>query len=271
MRQYTAQDADAFTKAEEQLSKNGLDKWTQEGMQRNADLIDQFFQANPTLPVTLQNIYRAVETRKSEFAWLSQAQINWYETAQNTPELANQLASFLAGQKRLVSNGDQLFENLVLLFNEINAHPQPIAHAEDRIAHRPGKKLHYVQAPRKEMGTITEAARNDDHSPFLGSDLVKNADGSYRTKSPAEQRRDMEAAENLKSQAQTTTSLSASDQQWNSMALDALNDGRNHAERDQLKRVYDQRVGVGASPREIYEAVNQTRNALKRQREQMPA
>src|SRR5712691_6123045 len=97
-RNYTAQEAEQFTKADEQLRKNGLDSWTTEGTQTNADLIDQFFQANPTVPVTVTNIYRAVEERKSEFVWLSSAAAEWYQTAQNNSELANQLAAHLAGK-----------------------------------------------------------------------------------------------------------------------------------------------------------------------------
>ncbi len=278
MRQYTAQDAEAFTKAEEQLSKNGLDKWTQEGTQRNADLIDQFFKANLTLPVTLQNIYRAVEERKSEFAWLSQAQVKWYETAQHNPELGNQLAAHLATQGsrpgQLVSDGDSLFENLTLLFTEINsrresASPQAIANAENRIANRPQKQLIRISQPRR-TEPVSRAAKEDDSTSanWLGSDLVKNADGSFRSKTPAEQRADREAAENAK-QTQTATALSESDQQWRSMALDACNYG-THSQQAQIRQVFDQYKDT-TSWREVYDRVNQTRNTLKRQREQMPA
>src|SRR5258708_39994285 len=98
-RNYTAQEAEQFTKADEQLRKNGLDSWTAEGTQANADLIDQFFQANPTVPVTVANIYKAVEQRKSEFVWLSAAAAEWYQTAQQNPYLANQLAAYLAGRR----------------------------------------------------------------------------------------------------------------------------------------------------------------------------
>jgi hypothetical protein len=290
MRQYTAQDAEAFTTAEEQLSKNGLDKWTQEGMQRNAELIDQFFQANPTLPVTLQNIYRAVETRKTEFVWLSQAQADWYQAAQQNRELANQLAAYLDthGGKpgQLVNDGDQLFENLVALFNEIHsrheqATSQTISAAQNRIenhrsmahANGRGKQLRRVPIPRRTepISPAAKAYEGVTSRNWLGEGMVKNSDGSYRSKTPQEQARDREAAEAAKSQAQTqAATLSASDQQWRSMAQEARNYG-THSDQAQIREVYAQQVASGASWREVYDRVNEVRSAIKRRREMLPA
>ena len=143
-RQYTDADARHFEEAEKQLAANRLDV-KGPGATRNLYLIDDFFQKNRSIPVTLKNIYKAVEQRKNEFAWLSPAEAEWYQTAQQNLELGNQLAAHLARQGqvgRLVNDGDQLFENLTLLFKEIHSRresvsSQTITAAEDRIAHRP--------------------------------------------------------------------------------------------------------------------------------------
>src|SRR5258708_21520196 len=181
---YTAQDAEQFEKAEEQLRKNGFDAWTPEGSQHNAGLVDEYFQANPAVPVNVQNIFKCIEARKQGFKWISLAQVKWYETAQKNLDLANQLAEHLATHGgrpgQLANAADELFANLVLLVNEINTHPQPIAHAENRIAHRPGKHLQYVPQPRR-TEPVSPAALADDEQPFLGSDLVKMPDGSFRS------------------------------------------------------------------------------------------
>src|SRR6266480_414593 len=139
-REVTAQDAQQINAAVKQLQGNGFDVWTADGIQHNADLLDEYFQANPGLPVTVANVFKAVEARK-DFKWLPQAQADWYETSKQNPELGNQLAAHLAthGQVgRLVNSGDELFQNLTLLFTEINSRreavsPHTIANAEDRI------------------------------------------------------------------------------------------------------------------------------------------
>ena len=266
-RQYTDADTKQFDEAEKHLAGNRLDV-RGPGAARNIDLIDDFFQNNRGIPVTVQNIYKAVEQRKNEFVWLSPAEAEWYQTSQQNPELANQLAGHLATQGqigRLVNDGDQLFENLTLLFKEIHsrresASPYTIAGAEDRIAHRPGRQLHRVPKPRR-TEPVSRAAKADDGSPFLGRDLVKQADGSYRSKTPAEQRRDMEAAERAKSQVQTTP-LDASERAWKSMADGLLRDG-THSQQVRVKAVYDQELLQGSSWRKIYEACKREVNLSK--------
>ena len=118
--------------------------------------------------------------------------------------------------------------------------------------HAARRPLRFVLAPRREMGTITEAARNDDGSPFLGRDLVKQSDGSFRSKTPAEQRRDMEAAERAKSSQQTPT-LDASEQAWKNLADGLLHDG-THSQQARTRAVYDGEVNQGSGWRKVYEA-----------------
>jgi hypothetical protein len=265
---YTAEEGLQFEKAEAELGKNGFDKWTQEGSQRNADLIDQFFQANPTLPVTLQNIYRAVEARKTEFVWLSQARVNWYETAKKNPQLANQLAADLATQGgkpgKLVNDGDQLFENLVLLFNELHSHPQPMAHAIDRISHRPGQQLHYVPQPRRSE-PVSRAAKEDNGEPFVTSGLSKQKDGSLG-KSPADYAREArERSEKNNPSPSQTPALDASEQTWKYMAEQLLLDG-THSQQSRVRAVYDREQGNGGGWRRVYEACKREANLYRNSR-----
>src|SRR6266481_4044768 len=142
MREFTQSEAQQIYEAEKGLRESGLD--VDHGhAEHNASLILQHFQQNPALPVTVQSIYTFVEKNKSQFVWLTPAQREWYKIAQQNPELGNQLAAHLATQGarpgQLENSGDLLFENLVLLFNEINsrresASPQTIAAASNRIA-----------------------------------------------------------------------------------------------------------------------------------------
>jgi hypothetical protein len=271
-REYTAQEAEQFTKAEEQLRRNGLDSWTQKGIQANADLIDQFFQANPTVPVTVANIYKAVEKRKSEFAWLTPPQTEWYLTAQKNPELANQLAGYLASTSgrpgALAKDGDDLFVNLLLMFTELHARretvsSQTIASAENRIANRAGKQLARVPAPRR-TEPISPAAKADDGSPFLGGDMAKNADGSYRSKTYAEQKAEREAAERAKS---TPAPAQREPDAWESLCDQLKNYGTHHSQRAAMQETFDRGVANGKSFREIYAELT----SLKKQYEFSPA
>src|SRR5260221_24397 len=124
VRQYTQADEQQFKEAGKGLESNRLDLLGP-GAEHNLNLIDQFFQKNRNVPVTIQNVYRAVEERKNEFKWLSVAEAEWYQTAQQSLELGNQLAAHLATQGhrpgQLVNHGDLLFENLTLLFKEIHS------------------------------------------------------------------------------------------------------------------------------------------------------
>jgi len=257
-REYTAQDAEQLNKAQEQLNKNGFDSWTADGIQRNAALFDEYFNANPGLPVTVANVFKAVEARKQEFKWLPQAKADWYQTTQQNPDLANQLSALLDthGQVgRLVNSGDELFANLTLLFTELHSRretvsPQTIANAEDRISHRPGKQLIRVAQPRR-TEPVSRAAKDSpgtDSSNWLGT-MVKTPEG-YRSKTVHEQKRDREAAEAAKAQTQTSA-LDASEQGWKRMADDLLQDG-THSQQARVRAVYDQEQGNGW--RRVYEA-----------------
>src|SRR5258708_7304066 len=168
-RELTAQDAQQIDAAAKQLRENGFDTWTPEGVEHNANLLDEYFQQN-RIPVTVANVFKAVEAKKQDFKWLSPAQAEWYKTAQQNPELGNYLAAHVAARGgrpgQLVNEGEELFENLILLFTEIqgrreSASPQTIANAENRILNRPGRQLRRVQQPRR-TEPVSAAAKADD-------------------------------------------------------------------------------------------------------------
>jgi hypothetical protein len=233
-RQYTAADAKQFDEAEKQLAANRLDV-KGPGATHNLDLIDEFFQTNRAVPVTLQNIYKAVEQRKNEFIWLSPAEAEWYRTALQNLELANQLAAYLSTQGqvgRLVNDGDQLFENLTLLFKEIHSRresvsSQTIAAAEDRIAHRPERQLHRVPQPRR-TEPQSAAAKADDGVPFLGRNL-NEPEWVRRSR----ERSEREAAERAK-QPGAAASVTVREVQRRAEELR----GNTHSETEQLKKIF---------------------------------
>src|ERR1700730_2797234 len=124
-RQYSDVDGKQFDEAEKQLAANRLDV-KGPGASHNLDLIDGFFQKNRSVPVSVVNIFRAVEERKTEFKWLSPSQADWYQLAQESPDRANQLAAWLTtqGQRpgQLMNRGDELFVNLSLLFAKLHGY-----------------------------------------------------------------------------------------------------------------------------------------------------
>jgi hypothetical protein len=195
--------------------------------------------------------------------------------AAENPAAAQQLVDWLNTQGKkpgqLVNTGDEAYVNLTLLLLTLRGYditPARIQDAENRIQSKPGRKLHYVQQQRltveeaKQAKPRTSAAKADDGTPFLGSDLVADGHGGYRTKTFHEQKRDREAAEQAKlnSQSQTST-LDASEQTWKSMADDLLRDG-THSQQARVREVYDRELGQG-SFRHVYEACKKEVNAYK--------
>jgi hypothetical protein len=273
---YNIQDGQQMDKAEQELRAKGLN----EPSERFVDIIDGYFQANRNISVTAEAIVKLVEAQPG-LNWFSAAQLEYNNIAAQNPQAAAQLAAWLNthGGKpgQLVHAGDAAYENLTLLLVALQGRevsPTTIAQAEIRIANRPGKQLRRVPVPRR-TEPVSAAAKEDDSTSrnWLGRDMVPDGRGGFRTKTYAEQARDREAAEAAKSQAQTQTQaagLSAADQQWRSMAQEALRYG-THGEQAQITRVYDRHIGAGSSWRQVYEAVNAVRNQLKNKKEMLPA
>jgi hypothetical protein len=274
-RLYSKADEQELEKAGKALGENRLD-FVGSGAQKNIDLIDEIFQADRNLQVTAANIYAAVEKRKTEFVWLTPAQHDWYKSAQQNPDLANQVATYLASTSgrpgALAKNGEDLFVNLFLLFMELqnrreSVSAQTIFGAEDRIAHRPGPQLRRISQPRR-TEPVSAAAKNDDGAPFLGTGLTKQKDGSLG-KSPADYARERAAAQEAANpKPQSATQLSTSDQAWKKLALEATQFG-THSDQAQIRKLYDQLVSQGAEWRQVFDECARLRDVFKRRREQM--
>jgi hypothetical protein len=260
-RVYTEADGEQFSQAEKALAEVNFDVQSQ----HNVALIDEFFQRNRHILVSTETIYRAIRERQSEFTYLTPAQ----QASRQNPDLAIALQTYLASQGRpgQLVNDD---ENFLLLFTELqsrreSASTQTIANAENRIANRPGKQLHRVPKPRR-TEPISRAAKEDDGTnPFSTAGLVKQADGSYRSKTFAEQKRDAEAAEAAAAAKAATKSTgpSAEDAAWKRMANECLRYG-THGQQAAIKQVFDQAVESGAEWRRVFEACNELVKTYKR-------
>ena len=167
-REYTAQEIEQVNVAEQQLRARGLD----EGTQRIVDLLDAYFQSNPSIPVTVATVAKLVEAQQG-LKWLSAAELEYRRIAAENPTAAQQLADWLAKQGKpgtLVNTGDQLFMNMSLLLIELRGRPvdsQRIHEAIGRISFKPGRQLHFIPESRKQ----DPRQHQDDGTAFLGKDV----------------------------------------------------------------------------------------------------
>jgi len=168
-RTYTTKDIEQFNKAGEQLRANGFDEFTAEGTEHNADLLDAYFQQNLTVPVTIPNIYKAIEAQKTSYKWLSPAQVEYHRVASENPaEASTKLTAWFATQGKpgtLVNSGDEGHENFSILLTELRGrevNPTTIQQAIGRIAFNGRRQLHVVPTPR----ALSPAAQADpNHKP----------------------------------------------------------------------------------------------------------
>ena len=269
-RVFTEQEISEIQAAEAGLRDRGLDV-DHEHATHNANLIMEYFEKNPSLPATVQNIYAFIESRKTDFVWRTAAQRAYDRIAKENPQAAQRLADWLATQGRsgtLVNTGEQGFENAANLLQELRGreiNPTTIQQAivrigtpTSRFSTRKRPPLHYVPQPRR-TEVVSRAAKSDDGSPFLG-ELVRQADGTFRSKTPAEQRRDLEAADSAKSSQAETRTLDASEQAWKNLADNLLHDG-THSQQERVRAVYDREQGSGW--RKVYEACQREINLTK--------
>lgn len=255
MREFTEQEQQQIFEAERELRESGLDV-DHENATHNANLILNYFDRNLNLPVTKASIYKFIEANKQQFAWLSSARREYEKVAASNPTAAAALTNWLQTQKKLVNTGDEGFENASLILGALQGREatwQNISHAEDRILHNPGRQLVYIAQPRR-TEPVSAAAKADDGTPFLSGNLVKNADGSFRSKTPAEQARDREAAER-----QSQPTRQAEPDAWETLCIQLCNYGSRHSQKAAMKETFDRGVANGKSFREIYGEMNQLR------------
>jgi len=234
----------------------------------NAELVLNYFLETWKADMTEANFALAFPQLRSQLKFYSSTQHAEYtHLANENRQAVQQLSAWLATQGKpgqLVNQGDQAYENVSLLLTALSGrdiNPTSIAHAEDRIAHRPGRQLHRVPQPRRSEPQSPAAKADDSTSAnWLGRDLVKNADGSYRSKAVAEQRRDAEAVERAKSQPHTPQ---AEPTAWETLCNQLRDYGTRHSQRAAMRETYDRGIANGKSWREIYSEMT----LLKRQYE----
>ncbi len=215
--------------------------------QQNADFILNYFVNVWKQDITEQNLNTAWEHIRPHLKIYTPAQAEYFKAANRETDRANQLVNWLAthGGKpgTLVNTGDQYFENLSLLLGTLQGYEistPRIQDAENRIANRAGRKLHYVPTPRREMGTITEAARNDDGTPFVTSGLTLQRDGTLG-KSPADYAREARARSERDAEAANQQRTGASAQSRTAAEAKSKAEGlrgNTHSEDAQIGRIF---------------------------------
>ena len=227
----------------------------------NANHVRDYFLKTWNEVITAETLEKALPQLRPHLKFKSVAQIEFEKAADQETERAGQLDAYLQahGGKpgQLVNSlySDETYENLTLLLSTLRGYeisPPRIRDAENRIQSKPGKKLHYVPAPRRSEPQ-SAAAKADDGVGFFAGDMIKNADGSWRSKSPAEQRREAEAAAKANSSQAQTPALDQSEQAWKNMADGLLHDG-THSQQARVRAVYDNEQAQGSNWRRIYEA-----------------
>ncbi len=238
----------------------------------NAELVLNYFLEVWKQDMNEVNFAQAFPQLKPHLKFYSSPQHAEYtHIANENIHAAQQLAAWLNTQGKpgqLANSGDDAYANLTLLLTELRNRRQDVSStairdAENRIANRPGRQLHRVPQPRR-TEPISPAAKADDGAPFLGGDMIKNLDGSYRNKTATEQRQDMEAAEKAK---QTPAIRTEPKEAWEELCNQLKNYGTYHSQRAAMNETYDRGVANGKSFREIYAEMNQ----LRKQYEFSPA
>ncbi len=236
----------------------------------NANLVRDYFTKTWNEVITAETLERALPALRPHLKFKSTARLEFEKAMTAEPDRARQLDQWLKahggkpGQLVNTVISDDTFENLSLLLGTLGGYEISTARiqdAENRIQSKPGRKLHYVEAPRR-TEPVSRAAKDSpgtDSTNWLG-DMVKTPDGSYRSKNVHEQRRAREAAEAAKAQPQTS-SLDPSEASWKAMADDLLRDG-THSQQARVREVYDRELGQG-SFRRVYEACKKEVNAYK--------
>jgi len=227
----------------------------------NANLVRDYFTKTWNEVITEETLTRALPALRPHLKFKSAARAEFEKIASAEPDRASQLDVWLqahggkAGQLVYSLYSDDTYENLSLLLGTLQGYEISTPRIQDainRIQNRPGRKLHYVEAPRRTEPVTQAAVENPSNSTNWLGDMVKAPDGSSRSKNPHEQRRDREAAEQAKLNSQSQTSpLDPSEASWQRMATELLADG-THSQQARVREVYD-REQQGNSWRHVYE------------------
>lgn len=114
---FTEQETKAIYEAEKSLRESGLDV-DHEHAGHNADLIWQYFQANPSVPVTVAAIKTLVENRRSDFAWfktLTPLESEYQKLAARMTQDQKQTILSYITERDFKDSGDALLQNFNIL------------------------------------------------------------------------------------------------------------------------------------------------------------
>jgi hypothetical protein len=229
-RPYSQAEEKQFAQAKQELLKNRWDFYTVEGDEHNRKLIDLFFQANRQLPVTVENVFKAVAARQSEFKSLTPAQAEYFKIASEDIAKATELEDWLANQGQpaaLVNSGEKAFENMSLLLAELRGRwvtPETIRQAEGRINFKPGRKLHYVPLSRR----VDARQHTVDESQKPGQFIMD----ANKTKLDYSREREQALAKKRPTQPDPAAVSSAAQREAEAIS------GNTHSQTDQLQRVF---------------------------------
>ncbi len=162
---------------------------TEQGLQRNGDLLHEYFQTNLGVPITVANIFKAIESRKQDYKWFSAAESEYHRVAAENPAAATKLSEWFATQGKpgmLVNTGDDGHENFSILLAELRGrevNQTTIQQAIGRIAFNGRRQLYVVPTPRA-LSPAAQADPNHKRGVFI--------EGANKT--PADYKAEQEAA-----------------------------------------------------------------------------
>src|SRR5260370_5842765 len=233
-RVFTENEVSEIQVAEAALRDSGLDV-DHEYANHNANIIMDYFEKNPLVPVTVQSIRAIVDLQKTSFVWRTPAQREFDRIAKENPAAAQQLADWIATTQgkpgRLVNEGDQYFENMSLLLIELRGRPvdsQRIFEAAGRISFKPGRQLHYLPEPRKQ--DPRSHAATDDGTGFLGNHL--NEPRWKRIQREREEREARDAASRPSAASVQSVTVREAQKQTEQLR------GNTNSETEQLMRIF---------------------------------
>jgi len=216
--------------------------------QHNADFVMNYFENTWKEVITAETLERALPALRPHLKFKSAARLEFEKIATAEPERARQIDQWLQvhggkpGQLANTVKTDQIYENLSLLLGTLGGYEistPRIQDAENRIANRPGRKLHYVPTPRR-TEPVSRAAKEDDGTPFVTQGLTLQSDGSLG-KSPADYAREARARSDRDAEAANQQRSGASAQ--SAAIREAKNKaeglrGNTHSEDEQIGRVF---------------------------------
>jgi hypothetical protein len=237
-RVFTEKEISEIQAAEAVLRDSGLDV-DHEHANHNANIIMDYFEKNPQMPVTVQSIRAVVDSQKTSFVWRTPAQREYDKIAAENPTAAAQLANWFATQGRpgtLENTGDFYFQNSSNLLQELRGREvttETIAAAIGRIGApasrfdtRKRPPLHYLPESRP----MDPRQKQDDGIPFLGRDV--NEPRWKRIQREREEREARDAASRPSASSVASVAVREAKQKADSLT------GATHSETDQLKRIY---------------------------------